>query len=125
MLVIISGSKAYGADTPQSDIGIRGVFVWPEEVFYGFAPPPQVSDTKYDIIYYKLSRFTELLVKNNPNVLELFFMLEECIRLQHPLFAKLTSNLVMSKRCRDTFAGYAMGQRRKVCGFKKKIVNAM
>ena len=50
LLEVISGSKAYGTDTPQSDIDIRGVLVWPEEVFYGFDPAPQVSDAKYDII---------------------------------------------------------------------------
>ena len=53
-----------------------------------------------DIIYYELSRLTELLVKNNPNVLELLFMPEECIRLQHPLFAKLTPDLVISQLSR-------------------------
>ena len=31
----ISGSKAYGLDTPESDTDIKGVFVLPKKRFYG------------------------------------------------------------------------------------------
>jgi len=35
ILECISGSKAYGLDTPQSDTDIRGVFILPQEDIYG------------------------------------------------------------------------------------------
>ena len=35
VLECISGSKAYGLDTPESDTDIKGVFVLPKNEFYG------------------------------------------------------------------------------------------
>lgn len=35
ILECISGSKAYGLDTPTSDTDIKGVFILPKEDYYG------------------------------------------------------------------------------------------
>ena len=125
LLEAVAGSRAYGTDTPESDTDIRGVFVLPRPEFYGFNPDTQVSDATHDTTYYELARFIELLAKNNPNVIELLGMPEECIRTRHALFEHFTPGLFLSKCCRDTFAGYAMGQIRKARGLNKKIVNPM
>lgn len=125
LLEAIVGSRAYGTETPESDTDIRGVFVLPRRQFYGFDPDEQVSDATHDVTYYELNRFTELLAKNNPNVIELLGVPEECVLKQHALFERFTPALFLSKRCRDTFAGYAMGQIRKARGLNKKIVNPM
>lgn len=125
LLEAIGGSRAYGTDTPSSDTDIRGVFVLPRAQFFGFNPPDQISDASHDTTYYELGRFVELLSKNNPNVMELLGLPADCIQFQHPLFQRFTPELFLSKRCRDTFAGYAMGQIRKARGLNKKIVNPM
>ena len=125
LLEVVAGSRAYGTDTPESDTDIRGVFVFPRPQFYGFDSDQQVSDVTHDITYYELARFVELLVKNNPNVIELIGMPEECVLKRHAMFERFTPGLFLSKRCRDTFAGYAMGQIRKARGLNKKIVNPM
>lgn len=67
----ISGSKAYGLDTATSDTDIKGVFLLPKEDFYGLNYIPQVSNETNDIVYYELGRYFELLLLNNPNILEL------------------------------------------------------
>ncbi len=121
----VAGSRAYGTQTPQSDLDIRGVFVLPPVRFYGFAPPVQVNDATHDVTFYELGRFLDLLSKNNPNVLELLGSPDDCVRFQHPMFARLQPRTFLSKRCRDSFAGYAMGQIRKARGLNKKIVNPM
>ncbi len=121
----ISGSKAYGLDLPTSDTDIKGVFVLPEQQFYGLDYLPQVNDEKNDEVYYELKRFVELLYKNNPNLLEMLASPKECILYQHPLFEQLTTELFLSKYCKDTFAGYAMTQIRKARGLNKKITNPM
>ena len=123
LLEAITGSKAYGTNLPASDTDIRGVFVLPIPAFYGLTDLPQVSDETNDTIFYELRRFFDLLAKNNPSMLELLAMPEECILFRHPLFERVKPNLFLSKLCKQTFAGYAMTQVRKARGLNKKIVN--
>lgn len=119
----ISGSKAYGLDTPQSDTDIRGVFVLPEEDYFGLDYTEQVSNESQDIVYYELKRFVVLLSKSNPNMLELLSMPKDCILYQHPLYHFFKAEDFLSRQCQSTFAGYALTQVRKARGLKKKIVN--
>lgn len=121
----VSGSKAYGLDTPQSDTDLKGVFYLPKDKFYGLEYISQVSNETNDEVYYELERFVELLCKNNPNLLELLVSPQECILYKHPLMDKLSIDMFLSKLCKDTFAGYALTQIRKARGYKKKVVNPM
>lgn len=50
----ISGSRAYGLATKNSDTDIRGVFYLPKNMFYGLEYIPQVSNETNDIVYYEL-----------------------------------------------------------------------
>lgn len=63
ILECISGSKAYGLDTPSSDTDIKGVFLLPKSNFYGLEYVPQVNNETNDIVFYELRRFMELLAK--------------------------------------------------------------
>ncbi|PHN01810.1 nucleotidyltransferase [Flavilitoribacter nigricans DSM 23189 = NBRC 102662] len=119
----ISGSKAYGLDVPGSDTDIRGVFMLPREQFYGMHYTPQVSDDTNDLVFYELGRFMELLSKNNPNILELLATPEDKVLHKHPVMDRIDPSLFLSKKCKDTFGGYAFTQVRKARGLKKKIVN--
>jgi len=121
----ISGSKAYGLDTPQSDTDLKGIFYLPKDQFYGLDYTAQISNETNDEVYYELGRFVELLCKNNPNILELLASPEECILYKHPLMERLDIAMFLSKLCKDTFAGYALTQIRKARGYKKKVVNPM
>ena len=118
----VSGSRAYGTNTPTSDTDLKGVFVLPAERFYGFDPPVQVNDTD-DITYYELGRFFELLAKNNPTALELLATPDDCVRLRHALLTDVRPELFLSRLCEQAFAGYAMTQVRKARGLNKKIAN--
>lgn len=119
----IAGSHAYGTSTAGSDEDWRGVFVAPAEFLLGLDSVEQVADERNDRVYYEIGRFVELLLKNNPNALELLAMPVDCVRFQHPLYRKLRPELFLSKLCGRTFAEYAMGQIRKARGLNKKIVN--
>lgn len=121
----ISGSKSFGLDTPASDTDIKGVFYLPKEKFYGLEYIPQVANATNDVVYYEIGRFVELLLKNNPNILEILASPEDCILYKHPLMERLKIEDFLSKLCKDTFAGYAVTQIRKARGLKKKIVNPM
>ena len=73
----ISGSRAYGLATPTSDTDIRGVFISPPEIFYSLNYVDQINNESNDIVYYEIRKFAELLLKNNPNILELLNILIE------------------------------------------------
>lgn len=119
----IAGSRAYNLHTEKSDTDIRGVFILPEKYFFGFEYVPQVSNESNDIVFYELKRFLELLGKNNPNILELLNIPENCIIQEDAIYQKIKSFPFLSKLCKDTFAGYAMTQIKKARGLNKKILN--
>ncbi len=119
----VSGSRAYGLDTPDSDTDIRGVFVMPEKLFFGLENTYQVSNPSNDIVFYEVGRFIELLAKNNPNILELLSTPDECIVFKHPMIGLIKPEDFLSKRCADTFGNYALSQIHKARGLNKKIVN--
>jgi len=119
----IAGSHAYGTAIDGSDEDTRGVFVATSSLRDGLDTIEQVADERGDLVYYEIARFIDLLLKNNPNALELLAMPEDCVRYRHPMFGLLDPALFLSKQCARTFGEYAMGQIRKARGLNKKIVN--
>ncbi|SMO90951.1 Predicted nucleotidyltransferase [Chryseobacterium rhizoplanae] len=119
----ISGSRAFGLATENSDTDIRGVYYLPKKDFFGLNYIPQISNETNDLTYYEIGRFVELLQKNNPNILEILASPEDCIQYKHPLMDLLKTEDFLSKLCKDTFAGYAISQIKKAKGLNKKILN--
>ncbi len=118
----ISGSNAYGTNTPTSDEDIRGVFILPLDDILGDTYIPQVSDEKNDVVYYEIKRFLELLRNNNPNILELLNTPEDCIQYKHPLFDLILEQkeIFITKECAKSIGGYAKTQIYKASGLNKK-----
>lgn len=121
----IAGSKSFGLNTPTSDTDIKGVYYLPKEKFFGLDYIPQITNETNDEVYYEIGRFVELLIKNNPNILEILASPEDCILYKHPLMEKLRIEDFLSKLCKDSFAGYAVTQIKKARGLNKKIVNPL
>lgn len=99
VLECISGSKAYGLDTPQSDLDIKGIFIAQRWNFYGLDYIAQVSNASNDIAFFELKRMMELLLRNNPTILELIFTPPPMILYQHPVMKMLDPSLFLSKKC--------------------------
>ena len=123
LLKCISGSRAYGLETPQSDTDYKGIFVLPKKLFYGLNYTDQVNNETNDIVYYELKKFLDLLLKNNPNILELLATPKDCILYRHPLMDLIKPEDFLSQLCCQTFAGYAQAQIKKARGLNKKISN--
>ncbi|WP_343634776.1 nucleotidyltransferase domain-containing protein [Fluviicola sp.] len=123
LLQCISGSRAYGLNTPQSDTDYKGIFVSPKTVFYGSHFNDQVANESNDIVYFEWKKFIDLLGKNNPTILELLATPDDCILFKHPLIADLKAEDFLSELCCQTFAGYAQSQIKKARGLNKKISN--
>jgi hypothetical protein len=125
VLECISGSRSYGLDLPGSDTDLKGVFVLPEEDYYGLNYLEQVSSEKSDEVFYELKRFFELLKRNNPNIIELLGISAEFILYKHPLMDLVKPELFLSRLSQQSFANYAISQIKKAKGLNKKINKPM
>lgn len=123
LLDTVSGSRAYGLDTPESDTDTRGVFILPQDLYFGFGYIEQVNSERNDHTYYELGKYLKLLAKNNPSAIELLFAPQETIIYRHPLMDRIKPEPILSRLCRDSFAGYAMSQVKRAKGLNKKIFN--
>ncbi len=125
LLKCISGSQAYGLALPHSDTDIKGVFVLPKDEFYGLNYIDQVNNDTNDEMFYELKKFFDLLLKNNPNLLELLSTPDDCVLYKHPLMNNVKSEMFLSRLCAQTFGQYAYAQIKKAKGLNKKIVNPL
>ncbi len=125
ILECISGSRAYGLETPESDTDIKGVFLLPKMDFYGLDYVPQVSNETNDIVFYEFNRFMQLLSLNNPNILELLNTPKQSVIFKHNFLEDIKPELILSKLCQNTFGKFALSQIKKAKGLNKKIVNPM
>ncbi len=125
LLEAISGSHAYGTNIATSDEDIRGIFIMDLEDYLGMEYVEQVSDDTNDTTFYEIGRFIKLLMVNNPNILELLNIPEDCIKLRSPLMDLIKSEDFISKLCKGSLGGYATEQIRKARGLNKKIVKPM
>jgi hypothetical protein len=121
----IVGSQAYGISTPTSDIDKKGVFIQSLDSILGIGYIEQISDEKNDQTFYEVRRFLELLRSNNPNILELLNLPEDCIVYKEPIFDQILEHKekFITKICKASFGGYAIEQIKKARGMNKKIVN--
>jgi len=121
LLDCVSGSTAYNLNVKGSDVDKKGIFIMPQNQLYGFNRQDQISNASNDEVYFEVGRFLELLIKNNPNILELLATPGEFVLFRHPLMDLIRPEDFLSKLCLDTFAGYAQTQIRKARGLNKKI----
>ena len=123
----IVGSQAYGIATPASDVDIKGVFMMPLDNVLDFNYVEQISDEKNDTVYYEIRRFLQLLQTNNPTILELLNLPDDCVLHKDPIFDMILKNKskFITKNCKFSFGGYAVEQIKKARGLNKKIVKPM
>ncbi|MFI9764346.1 DNA polymerase beta superfamily protein [Streptomyces sp. NPDC051963] len=111
----VMGSRAFGLATDGSDTDRRGVFVAPTPLFWRFEKPPtHVEGPAEEQFSWELERFCELALRANPNVLECLHspLVEHVDDTGRDLIA--LRGAFLSRRAHETFARYALGQRRKL-----------
>jgi predicted nucleotidyltransferase len=116
------GSQAYGTSTPTSDKDYKGVYVQHPNDVLGFNYIEHYQPTK-DIAFFEIRRCIELLMVANPTLLELLYSPEDCIVSTTPAFDLLRKNrhLFLTKKCKETFGGYATTQIKKAKGLDKML----
>ena len=127
--VILSGYRGsiahdtYEENTTHDDKDIMGIFVPPKNIVYGLdrmetierAIGEKLSEKRtvvWDIVYYSLPKYLNLILKQNPNVLTLLW-LEERFYLKRTKWGQRLIDArqeLLSKQCYHSFCGYASGQ---------------
>ena len=119
---VISGSIAYGTNIPTSDEDRRYVYILPIDYILSGNIIEQVNDDTNDVVGYEISRFLSLISSANPNLLELLNMPEDCVIYKDPIFDLILDNKneFLTKKCKNSFAGYSQSQIQKAKGQNKK-----
>jgi len=121
-----AGSHAYGTNIESSDEDFRGICVAPKRYFYGFVHSfDQFVSGEIDLTIFGLQKYFHLAANANPNVIELLFTDPEDHVFASPLGLKLIEmrDLLLSKKCRFTFSGYAMSQLKRINTHHRWIMN--
>ena len=140
-----TGSRMYGNFTETSDWDYRGIFIESinnkvslidkplekigeankdgEELYKILKNLNLDIEETIDIEIYELSRFLDLALDNNPNIMDLL-----CCNIDNATYlndyGRLVLNnkeLFLSKKLKDSFSGYALSQLRKMNSHKKWI----
>lgn len=112
--ITLGGSHAYGTNVEGSDIDIRGVMLPTKEELIGLNSFEQRIDEETDTCIYEFNKFIRLINNCNPNTIELLGCREYLIfnKVGEELIEK--AKMFLSKRCINTFGGYATAQLRRV-----------
>jgi len=110
----IVGSTAYGLNTEESDIDIKGVYQQPLEDILGFKYKERIDVSK-DEVYYELRKFIELIGKSNPTILEMLWLPDNMVVQTSDAFEELKRYRIdfLTKACKNSFVGYVYHQLEK------------
>lgn len=122
ILLGYGGSYAYGTNTEDSDIDIRGIATNSAEDILTRKGFEQVTNDETDTTIYSLEKIISLLANCNPNTIEMLG-LKDHIYLS-PVGKKLVDNadMFLSKKAVHSFGGYATSQLRRLSNKSARLV---
>lgn len=137
------GSEAYGCATDSSDVDVYGWCIPPRGIVFphlaghilGFGKPPEkfecwqqhhVTDVKYQVEYdfsvYGVVHYFNLVMNNNPNMVDSLFVPDRCIlhETQAAQIVRENRTAFLHKGCWHTFRGYSYQQLKKMSSKEPK-----
>lgn len=117
------GSHSHGTYIPPTqegidDIDIMGIVIPPKEFYLGlnkFEHHCAWAD-EYDLTFYELRKFFNLLLKSNPNAMGLLWLTPNMYKIKTEVADLIIENrdIFSSKQAYKSFSGYAYSQLRKM-----------
>ena len=116
ILLGLGGSHAYGTDTVNSDLDVRGCALNSKAEILTKQNFEQVVHSATDTTIYSFNKLVDLLAGCNPNIIELGGLKKEHYLYVSPIGQELLDNfdMFLSKKAAYTFGGYASAQLRKL-----------
>lgn len=112
ILLGLGGSHSYGVATPSSDLDVRGLALRSKAEILTSQDFEQIVDKDTDTTIYSFDKMVKLLISQNPNTIEIMGLKPEHYLYISPIGQELLDNvdLFISKKCVDSFKGYASAQ---------------
>lgn len=116
MLLTFGGSHAYGTNTENSDIDVRGITLNQKSDLIGLSNFEQVIDSATDTTIYSFNKIIHLLMACNPNVIEILGCRPDHYAQVSDMGRELIENrkMFLSKKALYSFGGYATSQLRRL-----------
>lgn len=133
----ITGSFAYGVSSETSDMDVYGFCIPPKDIVFphlageimGFGQQKQRFDQfqqhhildkearkEYDLSIYNIIKYFQLVMENNPNMIDSLFTRDNCVLQQTKLAQHIRDNrkVFLHRGCWFKFKGYAYSQMHKM-----------
>ena len=125
ILIGLGGSYAYGTNTENSDLDVRGIALNIKEEVLTNKNFEQFINEETDTTIYSFNKIVTLLSSCNPNTIEICGLKPEHYIYVHPIGKELLNNaqMFLSKRAVHTFGGYASAQLRRLDNKAVRLVN--
>jgi len=123
------GSHAYGTTDSKSDVDLRGVCIPPLSIMLGLLGKFEQKDGwegKYeDRVIYNIHKFFEMLLSNNPTILEMLFITPTVKSSRY--WDRIIENrsIFISKKTKHTFTGYAHAQLHRIRRHRGYLLNPL
>lgn len=116
ILLGLGGSHAYGTNTETSDLDIRGIATNRKEEILSNIRFEQFVNEGIDTTIYSFNKMITLLSNCNPNTIEILGLKPEHYLYINSVGKELLDNshMFLSKKCVQSFGGYANSQLRRL-----------